>query len=311
MVLSSDPFTSADIAASIPEIWTPLVNEAFFEKAVLANFVEDLSEYNLGGGDIFHVPDMFTNTFTAQTQSTQATEVTTEAPAQVDVYLTIDTHKYVAPLFGDLDLQLLAKKLKVVEKYTTEASGTLTTALEASIAGLWSDISTNTVGDTATVLGDAEVRQTVEKLDSTNYDLNECGFFVHPYVYWNQLHAIAKYYTQSILGPDSKAGPVATGGIGGGNMNMGMNMRGNLFGIPMYTSTNIVSGLQTYRNLLLHKSAFGFATNTPGGNRVRVQAGNWLENIAYLTVVDIMYGVKVLREPGAVLMNASSAFIGS
>jgi hypothetical protein len=30
-----------------------------------------------------------------------------------------------------------------------------------------------------------------------------------------------------------------------------------------------------------------------------------------LAVVDMIYGVKVLREPAAVLLNSSSAFIGS
>jgi len=89
------------------------------------------------------------------------------------------------------------------------------------------------------------------------------------------------------------------------------NYKGMLYGIPMYTSTNIVSGLATYRNLLLHKSAFGMALRTMGANKVRVQSQNWLANIALLTVVDIIYGVKVLREPGAVLINSSNAFIGS
>jgi len=53
------------------------------------------------------------------------------------------------------------------------------------------------------------------------------------------------------------------------------------------------------------------ALRTMGANKVRVQSQNWLANIALLTVVDIIYGVKVLREPGAVLINSSNAFIGS
>ncbi len=105
MALSTDPFDSTELAATIPEIWTPMVNEAFFDKTVLADFITDLSSYASEGGDIFHVPDLFTNVFTASTQTTQATEVTTQAPATVDVYLTIDTHKYVAFLLGDMDLQ--------------------------------------------------------------------------------------------------------------------------------------------------------------------------------------------------------------
>lgn len=309
MALSTDPFDSTELVATIPEIWTPMVNEAFFDKTVLADFITDLSSYASEGGDIFHVPDLFTNVFTASTQTTQATEVTTQAPATVDVYLTIDTHKYVAFLIGDMDLQLVATKYDINEKYSKEAAGVLATALEASIAGLWTLISTNAIGDTATVVSDAEIRQAINALDSANYDLNECAFFFHPYVYWNQLFAITKYYTSATLGNANQAGPVMTGNFGSSTAKS--NLKGMLYGIPLYTSTNIVSGLATYRNLLLHKSAFGFATRTMGGNRVRVQSENWLANIANLTVVDIIYGVKILREPGAVLINASNAFIGS
>jgi hypothetical protein len=180
MALSTDPFDATELVAVIPEVWTPIVNEAFFDKTVLADFITDLSSYATGGGDIFHVPDLFTNTFSAQTQTTQATEVTTEAPATVDTYLTINLHKYVAFLIGDLDLQLIAQKYEMNSKYAKEAAGVLATALEASIAGLWSSISTNTVGDTATYITDAEVRQSIEKLDSANYDLSDCAFFFHP-----------------------------------------------------------------------------------------------------------------------------------
>ena len=309
MALSSDPFDSTELVAVIPEVWVPLVNEAFYDKTVLADFITDLSSYATGGGDIFHVPDLFTGTFSAQTQSTQATEVTTAAPVTTDVYLTINTHIYVAYLIGDEDLQLCAQKYDMNAKYAKESASVLATALEASIAGLWSDISTNTVGDTATVVSDAEIRQAINKLDSANYDLTECAFFFHPYVYWNQLFAIAKFYTSATLGNANQPGPVMTGNFGSSATKS--NYKGMLYGIPVYTSTNIVSGLRTYRNLLLHKSAFGFATRTVGGNRIRVQSQNWLENIALLTVVDMIYGVKVLREPGAVLINASNAFIGS
>lgn len=309
MALSTDPFDSTELAASIPEIWTPLVNEAFFDKTVLADFITDLSSYATGGGDIFHVPDLFTNTFTASTQTTQATEVTTQAPAQVDVYLTIDTHKYVAFLIGDMDLQLVAQKYDINSKYTKEAAGVLATALEGSIAALWSGISTNTIGDTATIVTDAEIRQAINKLDSLNYDLNECAFFFHPCVYWNQIFSIAKFYTSATLGNANQAGPVMTGNFNSSATKS--NYKGMLYGIPIYTSTNIVSGLATYRNLLLHKSAFGMALRTMGANKVRVQSQNWLANIALLTVVDIIYGVKILREPGAVLINSSNAFIGS
>ncbi len=309
MAVTTDPFTNADEIALISETWTTIVNEKLFDKTVFANFCQNLSSFATEGSDIFHVPDIFTNALTVSTQSTQGAEITTASPLSVDTTLTIDTHKYVAYLMGDLTLQQVAKKYDVLSLYADEAASLLAEALEASIAGLWSSITTNTIGDTATVLSDAEVRRSIEKLASAKFNLDECAFFVHPYVFWIQLHAVAKYYTASIAGPMNEVGAVRTGNFGSATASR--NLRGHLYGIPLYTSTNVVSGLQTYRNLLLHKSAFGFAVQTRGGNKVRVQMDNLIQNLGTLTVADIIYGVKILREPGSVLVNASSTFIGS
>lgn len=309
MALSSDPFDSTELVAVIPEKWGSMVMEPFFDETSLANFFTDLSSLADGGGDILHVPDIFTNQFSVQTQSTQGAEVTTDAPATVDVTLTMNTHKYVAFLIGDADLQLIASQYDISAKYVTECTKLLAKALEASIAALWSDLSTNSVGDTATVLADAEIRQGIEKLDSANVPLDECAFFVHPYVYWNQLHAIAKYYQQNTVGPANAAGPTATGNFG--SANAARNRRGQLYGIPLYTSTNIVSGLLTYRNFLAHKGTFAFAIRTRGGSKIRVQMDNLVQNLGTLCVVDIFYGVKTLREATGCLLNASNTFIGS
>lgn len=309
MAVTTDPFVAGDLAAVISETWTSIVNEKTFNDTVLANHVTDLSPFATEGSDIFHVPDFFTNALTVSTQSTQGAEINTAGPAQVDTTLTINTHKYVAWIIGDADMKQISSMYSVNEIYAREAVSLLTEALEADLAALWSSITTNAIGDTATVLSDAEIRQGLNAMESGKYKLSECAFFFHPYVFWNQLHATTKYYQQYSVGPANIAGPVATGNFGmAGYM---QNFKGTLYGVPVFTTTNIVSGLQTYRNLLLHKRAFGFAVQTKGGNKVRVQIENQVRNLGTLAVVDIFYGVKVLREPAAVLLNASSAFLGS
>jgi len=309
MAVTTDPFTATNLASVISETWTSIVNEKTFDETVLANFVTDLSSFATEGSDIFHVPNFFTNALTVSEQSTQGAEITTASPDTVDTTLTIDTHKYVAWIIGDKDLQQIASKYSVNEIYAREAVSLLAEALEASIAGLWPSVTTNAIGDTATVVSDSEIRQALNAMETGKYKLSECAFFFHPYVFWNQLHAVAKYYQQYSVGPLSAAGPVKTGNFSSeGYM---LNQKGVLFGVPVYTTTNIASSLQTYRNLLLHKSAFGFAVQTRGGNRIRVQMDNLIQNLGMLVVVDVLYGVKVLREPAAVLINASSAFLGS
>lgn len=309
MAVTTAPFTAADLVAEISETWTGIVNEKTFDDTVLANFITDLSSYASEGSDIFHVPNLYTNALTVQTQSTQGAEVTTSAATSIDTTLTVNTHKYVATIIGDKDLMQIAAKYDALSMYARESVKLLSEALEQSIAALWSSITTNVIGDTATVLSDAEIRQGLYSLEALKYHLDECAFFIHPYVYWEQLHAVTKYYQQYSYGPSNEPGAVRTGNFG--TAGYALNFKGFLYGVSVYTTSNIVSGLQTYRNLLLHKRAFGFAVQTKGGNKVRVQMENSIRNLGMLTVTDIVYGVAVLREEAAVLLNASSAFIGS
>lgn len=303
----TDAYTASDVASMTPEVWSDIVNEPNFPKAVLSNFFTDLSDYMSDGGDIVHVPNIFTNTFTVSTQSTEANGVVDQSVASVDTTLTVNLHKYVAFIMGDMTIRQLATKYSLNEAYAREAKNLLTNALEASLAGLWSSLSTNSVGDTATTLSEAELRDAVNALDSLDYDLTETAFFVHPYVFWTQLQGIAKLYTYDTSG----MAPVMTGNFGPFDYSRGL--RGQVFGQPIFVTTNIVSGLQTYRNLFAHKSAFGYAIQTPGikdesgaGGRIRVQSAYELRNLGMLTVVDMIYGVAVLREPAAVVVNANN-----
>lgn len=293
--------------------------EELFAKAVGARFFTDLSDAARNGGDIIHVPDVFTNTMTVGTQSTQGAEITTASPAQVDVTLTINTHSYVAYIIGDKDAAQLSRSYDFNAVYTKKSSSTLRITLEDAIFALWSGLSTNVVGDTATVLSDAEIRTGIELLEAANFDTldGDVAFFFHPYTFYIQLGAVAKYYDQSQRGPNSAAGFVATGAMGQSSYQQGL--RGVLYGIPVYVTPRIVSGLQTYRNLLAHRTAFGFATqymttplsSTAEEGRVRAQTNYELRNLGWLTVVDMIYGTVELRDAAAVVLNGSSTFIGS
>ena len=311
MAVTTDPFTGTDLAGFIKEVWTPIVNEALFSKSIAANFFTDVSQYLSEGGDIAHVPDAYTNVFTKQNQGTQGAEITTAGPAQVDTTITVSTHDYVAYIIGDKDMKQIARGVYDVNAvYSRQAAGILGHALEDALFALWSGLGTNTVGDTATVLSDAEIRQSIEKLHTLNFNPMECGWFFHPYVYWNQLGAVQKFYDISIRGPQGAQGMTRSGNFGEFNWNTGQ--WGYLYGIPVFLSPRVVGALQTYRNLLAHPSAFGFAVQTSsGGSRARVQADYLLQNLGMLTVVDMLYGVGELRDNAAVLVNASSAFVGS
>jgi|RifOxyB1_1023888.scaffolds.fasta_scaffold06609_1 hypothetical protein len=94
-------------------------------------------------------------------------------------------------------------------------------------------------------------------------------------------------------------------------MDKSRGLRGQLYGIPIYTSTNVVKGLSTYRNLLAMPEAFAFAMQTRGGGKVRSQVAYQLQNLGTLAVVDLIYGVCELRDAAAVLINSNDTDITS
>jgi hypothetical protein len=282
-----------------------MVLEEMFASTVATNFFTNLTPYfEAVGGDIAHILDVYTNSFTVSTQSTHGAEITTQGPAQVDVTLTLDTHKYIATILGDFHKQLLLKSFDYASTYAKKMGGSLADALEDAILALWSGLTENTaVGDTATVLTDLEIRTAISTLVALNFDaLRRSAFFVHPNVFWLQLAGITKYYDASSVGANPSI--VRAGNFG--SMDFSRGLVGGLYGVPVYTSTNIVSALGTYRNLLALPEALGFALTTPGGSKVRIQTENAIRNLGTLTVADIMYGVAEIRGNAGVVINASN-----
>src|SRR3990167_5130738 len=227
MALGTTQFSNATVVSVIPEIWTPLILDQLFAKTCAANFFMDMTEYAAGGGDIVHVTDIFTNTVYTKPQAGKATGDNLENPATTDTTLTIATHRYAAMQIGDLTLRQIGSGLPGVSRlYTQRAGSVLADDLEDAILGLWSGVTTNSVGDTATVLSDAEVRQSIEKLATANFDLRECGWFIHPYAFWVQLGAVAKYYDMSQAGGTGSF--VREGNFG--PMDVSRGLQGHLYG---------------------------------------------------------------------------------
>lgn len=316
MAISGNAPTGANLAAMIPEVWTPIVNEKNFPKSVISNFVTDLSDYIAAGGDTIHVPDLYTNSLSVSTQSTEGAEITPSVAALVDTTITVNTHKYVAWLIGDKTMKQMAAIYNLSQNYARQAQGLLMLELEDALFALWSSLSTAAVGDTsAGGLSDAQIRVALDTMDSADFNLEELAFFFHPKIFWRQLHGISKYYTDDtanlMLHADGNFGPVSDTSRG---------MRGALFGRPIFVSSRVANSLETYRNLLLHPSAFGFGILTngmidtefgPAPIRVTVRAEYRLDFLATLAVADIIYGVGVLRADAGVVINAHDSFINS
>lgn len=304
MGITNAPYTNANLTATIPQIWTNIINEANFPEFVLQDFVQDLSEYVPEGGRVLHVPNIFTNVFAVQTQGTQGAEITTTAAAQVDVTLTINTHKYVAWIIGDADLVQVATKYSINEKYALEAARVLKQDLEDALFALYASLTTTVIGAGTAAIDDLSVRQAIRTLAAANFNVEECAFFFHPQVYFDQLIGLSK------IAPNyaSNMNVVATGTLFNGGTLTKERAMGTLYGMPVYVSSRVPTVTTTVKNLFLHKSAFGYAVQgISGGQKVRVQMENQLRNLGMLAVVDIRYGVAALRVDAGVVMNMLTA----
>lgn len=263
-----------------------MVNDAYFAKTVAANFFTDLSELlAVQGGDRLHIADIYTNTLTSAAKSAAA-EVTLVSPATAEVILAVDTHRHVAFVIEDLELATLTKSFNITAKLFAQAGKVVADDLEDALFTLWANLG-QTVGDTGTVVEDKEVRQAIESLEDNDTPMEDVAWFFHPTVFWHQVMNIARYYDASQAGWAQGKGPIVSGNFGEFDRSRGL--KGVLYGIPLFTSTNVVSGLQTYRNLIAHKDAFVFATK--GESRVRMQSEYKLENLGQLFVADSRYGV--------------------
>lgn len=294
----------ARTAEVIPEIWSPILQEKKFDNVTILPFVKDLSSYLSAGGDSVHVPEIFTNTFTAQTQSTEGAAVVDATKLPVDVTISVDTHKYIAWVLGDKTMAQLHRAYNLNEEYAKESRKILLKEVEDDLFALWASLTTNTaVGDTTTVLSDYEIRSAINTMEG-KFMLSECAFFIHPTVFWLQLAGITKYYQNY----ESNLNLIRNGAFGSKGT---QNYKGHLYDVPVYTSSRVVGALQTYRNLLLHPDALAVAFQTRGGGMIRVQSNYLLTNLATLTVVDVLYGVGVLRGDGGVVVNANTSAVSS
>lgn len=291
-------FTNANLTAAIPQIWSDIINEAKFPTFVLQNFVTDLSPYVQEGGRIVHVPNIFTNVFTATTQATQGTDVILSAQnvATVDTTLTVNTHQYVCWVVGDADLAQLATKYELNHKYATEAKKVLLQALEDALFGLYVSI-TSSVGS-ALPISDLVCRQALTIMDTANFEADETAWFFHPVVYWNQLSGLAKFNPNY----SSNFNVIATGLLGATGDSATKKM-GILYGRVVFMSSRVILST-TYKNLLLHKAALGYACQDPMDNGTKVRIQMWEERrlLSFVGAVDIRYGVAVLRADAGVVV---------
>lgn len=302
----TNTYTAADLVAVIPEVWLPVVLEAYFAKTVAANFFLDLTDdASSTSGDIFHVANIFTNVLTSAAK-TNGSEVTLVSPTTTDVTITATTWRHVAYLIEDNELQQTPDGYQIFRRLSEQGGAVLADDLEDNILALWSGLS-QSAGSTGSAVTDLQLRQAIRTLDSNDVPKDNRGWFFHPRVFWDQIMGVSKFYDASISGwgfASAQNSPIKSGNFGPYSREKGLY--GMLYGDPVFVTTNVVTNLTAYRNLYCHRDAFGFIVKTPGGNRVRMQSKYVLENLGILNVMDTIYGSAELRDASGFLLNGST-----
>ena len=287
-----------DLVATIPEKWASMMLEQKFPEFVLTNHVTDLSS-EIVEGDIIHVPNIYTNTFTVSTQAVEGTEVVLQSPTQVDVTITVNTQKYVAFMLGDKAMSQVLKSYQLGSKYAGMCQKVLLQDLESSLFGLYTSLTATPVGSTTLPIADLDFRSAIAYMEGINFK-SENAVFMDNKVYFNQFIGLTK------ISPNysSNLGVIGTGLLGATGV-AGTQVKGIAYGVPIYTSTLVPAPAAVAKNIMLNKDAFAFGVKMRDySSKVRVQTSYKLENLGTLTVADIIYGFGTLRPEAGIVINA-------
>lgn len=309
-----DFIATTEAANFIPELWSNEVLAAYKENLVLENLVRLMNHVGKKG-DTVHIPKP---TRGSANDKVSETEVTLNVATHGEVQVVIDKHKEYSVLIEDFaSVQMLPSLRRF---YTDDAGHAIAKQLDWDLhllgrsapsgsvavggnvtgtdygdAVIGSDGSTtwdpaaNTNAGNAASLADAGIRRMIRTLDDNDVPVSNRSFIIPP-VEKENLLGISRFTEQAF-----------TGETGGGN-SIRNGLVGNLYGTPVYVSTNAPNVLDggasndQRAGMLLHKDAFVLVRQ----QMPRSQSQYKQEYLAWLFTTDVIYGTKEVRPEGVV-----------
>lgn len=323
MALGSGQLTFTNVSFFLPDLWADELAVRYKKNLVLANLVDNL-DHTGKYGDVVHIPTSTRGT-AAQYFSTPGQAVTFTAPTTNEFTITINqwwVHgKQIPDLVEKQSLPSLRKFLVndmsyslalAVDVYmhdhvmSTLAGGADITggakAANGSVIGgdgstAWSPTANTNTGN-GTDLTDDGIRRVIQTLD----DLDVPGddrYFVLPPVAKRKLLGIPRFTEQAFVGE------------GGGESSIRNGYVGNLYGTPVYVSSNCSSFQATdaatnYRQIVYaHQSAAILVTQI----KPRVQAQYKVEFLSDAIVADVAFGAAVVRTENSSTLDRGLSII--
>lgn len=303
MPLGTAHVTVTTAATFIPEIWSDEIIATYKKNLVLANLVKKMN-FKGKKGDVVHIPAPTRGNASVKAASTQVTLI---AATESEVTVAIDQHYEYSRLIEDIvEAQALASLRNF---YTEDAGYALARQVDTSIVQIgrfvqggggtaaYSGAFSGADGTTAYVAGantglgaltDAAIRRSIQRLDDQDIPMDG-RFLIIPPSSRNTLMGLARYTEQAFVGES------------GGNNTIRNGEIGNLYGTPVFVTSNAdtTSGSTACRVALMGHKDFAVFVEQQG---VRAQTQYKQEYLGTLFTADTLYGVKELRDNAAVAL---------
>jgi len=293
MALGSNQVTVTTAATFIPDVWSDEIVAAYKKNLVAANLFKKMSFVGKKG-DTVHIPSPTRGTASLKSANTQVSLI---AATETDVTVTIDKHYEYSRLIEDIvEAQALSSLRRF---YTDDAGYALAKQVDTSLVQLGRTFNGGTAAtytgayigsdgttaytsgsSNAAALTDAAIRRTIQRLDDNDVPMDG-RFFMIPPSARNTLMGLARYTEQAFVGE------------AGGNNTIRNGEIGNLYGIPVFVSSNADTATGGARICLLgHKDAAVLVEQ----QGVRSQTQYKQEYLGTLYTADTLYGVSELRD---------------
>ena len=302
MALGTNHQTVTTADKFIPEIWSDEVVATYKKNLVLANLIKKLS-FKGKKGDTLHIPKPGRGSANAKAAATQVT-LNTDTATEINVL--IDKHFEYSILIEDIvDVQALASMRQF---YTDDAGYALARQVDTSLIQIGREVQggggtaaysgafLGSNGTTAYVaasnneaaLTDAAIRRSIQRLDDNDVPMDG-RFLIVPPSTRNTLMGIARFTEQAFVGEVGGSNTIRNGEIG------------NVYGVPVFVSTNAdtTSGSGAARICLLGHRDFAVLAEQMA---VRSQTQYKQEYLGNLFTADTIYGVKELRDGSAIAL---------
>lgn len=270
--LGTGHMTVTTHAEFIPEVWSKEVQIATEAMLVFAKRVKRFDSDVLTLGDTIHIPLFSNPTPNAKAANTAVTFQSTSNESSVSI--SIDQHFECSYLLEDITSKQSKTNLEVLAK--DKAAYGLAKQVDTNVATLGASLSQQ-VGDynTSTVSDEIIIRA-MQYLDDADAPQDDRSLIVKPVL------LAAMMRLDKFTSYDFRMGE-------GGSVS---KIRGDIYGVPLFVSTNVYKTGNNTSNVMIHKEAFALAMQ----KQISVEKGRVIEYIGDAIVGQTLWGSAEYRD---------------